>query len=142
MVSMNKLRVKIRQLIYRARKDYFTMGNMLLVVALVLCASWAWASVTTMSRNWELEQQLGERRLVRARLELEVANLKLEQQFYLTAEYQELVARTKGGKMLEGETMVILPENSGAAKNKYAEFGAVEVVERSNFEQWLQFLFG
>jgi cell division protein FtsL len=139
---MNKIKMKIRQLVYRAKKDYFTLGNILLVVALVVCAGWAWASITTMSRNWELEQQLGERRLARAKLELEVQNLKLEQQYYLTAEYQELMARAKGGKVLEGETMVILPENSSSAVNKYADLDGVEPEEKSNFEQWVQFLFG
>ena len=45
-------------------------------------------------------------------------------------------------KKLEGENMVVLPENSEAAKNKYKEVAA-EVVEReySNFEKWMAYLF-
>lgn len=95
-----------------------------------------------MSRNWELEQRIAERRLERERLELEVENLILEQEYYRTAEYQELVARAKQGKMLEGETMVALPANSEAALRKYEDDGVVEVEERSNLEQWWDFLFG
>jgi hypothetical protein len=70
-----------------------------------------------------------------------VEKLKLEQKYYLTVEYQELMARAKQGKMLEGETMVILPENSKIAKEKYAQAEVTSVEEGSNFESWLNFLF-
>jgi hypothetical protein len=114
----------------------------MLVVALVLCASWTWSSIITMSRNWELDRKLESRRLERDRLELEVENLKLAQQFYLTVEYQELMVREKQGKMIEGETMVILPANSEAALNKYASEIESGTAEEANFLQWLKFLFG
>ncbi|MDR3297935.1 MAG: hypothetical protein LBT19_00950 [Candidatus Nomurabacteria bacterium] len=139
---MNRLKTKIRRLVYRVKKDYLTLSNMLLVVALVFCASWAWGSITAMSRNWELEQKVSERRLEQRRLELEVENLILEQEYYKTEEYQELVARSKQGKMLEGETMVILPENSEGAINKYDRKESADLEKKSNFEQWMVFLFG
>lgn len=142
MISVNGFKTKIRQLVYRVRKDYLTLSNVLLVVALVFCASWAWGSITAMSRNWELEQKIVERRLERERLQLEVDSLILEQEYYKTAEYQELIARAKQGKMLEGETMVILPENSEEAVKKYESSDAGGVVEKSNFDQWIDFLFG
>jgi len=112
-----------------------------LVVALVFCASWVWASVTTMSRNWELEKKLEARKLQLAKLELEIAKMELEQEYYRTEEYQELMARAKQGKMLEGETMVVLPDNSRAAKEKYTQAAAAAVEEQSNFEIWMSFLF-
>jgi cell division protein FtsL len=139
---VNRLKTKIRRLVYRVKKDYLTLSNMLLVVALVFCASWAWGSITAMSRNWELEQKVSERRLEQRRLELEVENLILEQEYYKTEEYQELVARSKQGKMLEGETMVILPENSEGAINKYDRKESADLEKKSNFEQWMVFLFG
>ena len=64
------------------------------------------------------------------------------QQYYLTAEYQELTARAKQGKILDGETMVILPDNSESAKNKYSEESSSTQNNESNFSQWLRFLFG
>ena len=139
---MNRLKTKIRQFGYKLKKDYFTLSNILLVVALVFCASWAWGSITAMSRNWELEQKIVERRLERAKLELEVDNLILEQEFYETAEYQELVVRSKQGKMLAGETMVVLPANSEEAVKKYESGTTGGVEEKSNFDQWMEFLFG
>jgi len=123
------------------KKDYLTLNNMVLVVALVFCASWAWASVSTMSRNWELEKKLEARQLHLAKLKLEIKNMELEQEYYRTEEYQELMARAKQGKMLEGETMVVLPENSKAAKEKYTRAELAVAVEQSNFEIWMSFLF-
>jgi hypothetical protein len=140
-IDMEKMRTRVRQLVYRARKDYFTLNNVVLVVALVFCASWVWASVTTMTRNWELEKKLEARQLHFAKLKLEIANMELEQEYYRTEEYQELVARAKQGKMLEGETMVVLPENSRAAREKYARAEVAMVQDLSNFEAWMSFLF-
>ena len=141
MISMDKMRTRVRQAIYRIKKDYLTLNNVILAIALILCASWAWSSITTMSRNWELEQKLEAKHLEQQKLSLEVEKLKLEQKYYLTVEYQELMARAKQGKMLEGETMVILPENSKIAKEKYAQAEVTSVEEGSNFESWLNFLF-
>ena len=135
------MRTKLRQTIYRIKKNYLTLDNIILVVALVLCASWAWASITTMSRNWELEQKLAAKQLAKSKLELEIETMELEQEYYLSAEYQELMARAKHGKMLDGETMVILPKNSSAAKEKYTTETTVATVQDSNFQSWLKFLF-
>ena len=76
-----------------------------------------------------------------AKLKLEITNMELEQEYYRTEEYQELVARAKLGKMLPGETMVILPKNSRAAKEKYMRTEVMVTEEQSNFEIWMSFLF-
>jgi len=44
--------------------------------------------------------------------------------------------------MLPGETMVILPDNTEKAKNKYSDIDSGTGKKRSNFEEWLDFLFG
>ncbi|MCL1839762.1 septum formation initiator family protein [Candidatus Saccharibacteria bacterium] len=138
---MDRLKNKGRQLAYRVKKDYLTLNNVVLVAALIFCASWVWASVSTMSRNWELEKKLEARQLHLAKLKLEIANMELEREYYRTEEYQELMAREKQGKMLEGETMVVLPENSKAAKEKYNQTQMIVTEEKSNFESWMSFLF-
>ena len=107
----------------------------------MLCVSWAWSAVSTMTRNWELEQKLEARQLYAQKLTLEIANMELEQEYYRTEEYQELMARSKQGKMLPGETMMVLPENSRMAREKYAQNEIAVVEEMSNFETWLGFLF-
>ena len=67
---------------------------------------------------------------------------ELEQQYYQTEEYQELMARIKLGKKMQDETMVILPENSEDARTRYVKIEPQQFEFRSNFSQWLDFLFG
>lgn len=101
-------------------------------------------SVTSMARNWELEQTLAEKNRAKALLELEVETVALENKYYASKEYQELSARLHQNKMAEGETMIYLPKNSDSAKNKHKE-EQKEITEEehpSNFSQWLSFLFG
>ena len=141
MINMNRLRTKMCQIVYRLKRDYLTLNNVILVVALILCASWAWASIITMTRNWELEQKLITKQLAKDKLGLEIATMQLEQEYYLTAEYQELIARAKQNKMLDGETMIVLPKNSETAKNKFTEDNTIIVQETSNFDSWVNFLF-
>ncbi len=138
---MRKIRDRVRQFWYRLRKDFLTLNNVVLVVALVLCGSWVWASVTTMTRNWELERKLQARELERVKLGLEIEKMELEQEWYRTEEFLELQGRSKLGKMLPGETMVVLPENSRAAVEKWNTSGDAAPAEVSNFDSWMGFLF-
>ena len=96
-----------------------------------------------MSRNWELEQRLVAKRYERDILQLEIDALELENQYFASEEYQELAARAKQNKILEGETMIYLPDNSDYAKHKHDEIVVEEIVEEpANYEQWLTFIFG
>ena len=94
-----------------------------------------------MSRNWNLEQKVKERQYTLAKMKIEVEMAELEKTYYQSEEYQEYIARAKLGKMAEGETMVILPENSEEAKTKHHEIPNVENASVSNFNQWVDFLF-
>lgn len=138
--------LKIRQANYRFRNEWLTVENVVLTIALVACLVWTWGSIASMSRNWTLSQELANRQREKALLELEVETLELENEYYLSPEYQELAARKYQGKMLPGETMVILPDNSEAARTKHSDVASSEqenpIGEMSNFEQWLLFLFG
>ena len=142
MISMRKISTKIRQFSYNLKKNYLTRDNIVIAATIIFIFCFAWSAITSLTRNWDLQLKLETKRLEKARLEVEVANLQLEQQYYLTAEYQELTARAKQGKILDGETMVILPDNSESAKNKYSEESSSTQNNESNFSQWLRILFG
>ena len=73
---------------------------------------------------------------------VEVEAAELENEYYRSNEYQELMARKVLDKQLSGENMVVMPENSEEAKQKHKmeEQAAVER-EYSNFEKWMMFLF-
>ena len=138
---MDKIKTQLRRLRYYTKKDFLTVHNVATAAALILGLVFSYNTITATTRNWQLEQKMKERSLEAKVLQLEVDTLKLEQEYYKTKEYQEIMARAKQGKMLDGETMVILPDNSEKAIKKYEDFDGDTTSERSNFEEWLDFLF-
>ncbi|MBR3138689.1 hypothetical protein IKG38_01605 [Candidatus Saccharibacteria bacterium] len=139
---MNKIKTMLRRLRYKMRHDFFTVENMVLIFAIALCLVWTYQSVAAMSRNWELSERLNKekRELELAKIEVEAA--ELENEYYKTDEYQELLARKFLDKELAGEHMVVLPENSEEAKNKFSEVIIEEKeTEKTNFDKWMMFLF-
>lgn len=142
---MGELKTKIRQGKYQLKHKFFTFENIVLLVAAICCLAWTWGSIDSMTRNWSLAQELMERQREKAVLELEVETLELENEYYASAEYQELAARKYQNKMLLGETMIYLPDNSVAARTKHKakpEEPTTADVAMSNLEQWMAFLFG
>lgn len=145
-MSETDLKTKLRKTGYWLKHDLLVFDNVVIIVAAICCLIWTWGSISSMTRNWALAQEVASRQREKALLELEVETLELENEYYLSAEYQELAARKYQGKMLAGETMIYLPENSETAKNKHKTDAAAAatpaVSEMSNFEQWFTFLFG
>ncbi len=142
MISMSGVKTKLRQIKYKMKHDFLTVENVVLAIAIVLCLMWTFQSIKAMSRNWELSEKLTAERKELELLEIEVEAAELENEYYRSEEYQELMARRQLDKKLEGENMVVMPENSEKAKNKYKSL-SMEVVEKnySNFEKWRMFLF-
>lgn len=144
---MSELKTKVRKGQYKLKHEVFIFDNIILIVAIVLCLAWTYGSITAMTRNWTLAQELASRQREKALLELEVETLELENEYYLSEEYQEIAARKYHNKKLPGETMVYLPANSEAAKQKDNEASSPTInttapEEKSNFAQWMAFLFG
>lgn len=143
--TMSEFKTKLRKTQYWLKYDLLVFDNVVLIVALIFCLIWTWGSISSMTRNWDLAQELMNRQREKALLELEVETLELENEYYHSAEYQEIAARKYQGKMLPGETMVYLPANSAVAKTKHSADtnNSAPVSETmSNFEQWMAFLFG
>jgi hypothetical protein len=145
MKSVSKIKTKLRQLNYKTRHDLLTVENVVLFLAIVLCLVWTYQSVAAMSRNWELSERLTSERKTLELLRNEVEVTKMANEYYKTDEYQELVARKNLDKKLNGENMVVMPENSEEAKNKHKEVSVatklMEEKEYSNFEKWMMYLF-
>ena len=138
---MDKVKTQLRRLSYFTKRDFLTVHNIATAAAIILGLVFTYNAVTATTRNWQLEQKLKERSLESAKLQIEVDTLTLEKQYYNTDEYQEIMARKKQNKMLEGETIVILPNNTEKAKTKYSDIDNKTDQKRSNFEEWLDFLF-
>lgn len=133
----------LRRIKFRLKHDFFTVENVVLILAIVLCLTWTYQSIAAMSRNWELSERLttGHRELELLKMEVETA--ELENEYYKTEEYQELLARKYLDKQAEGENMVVMPENSEEAKNKHidANIRGEPKKDYSNFERWMMYLF-
>ncbi len=142
MISMSEVKTKLRRVKYAMKHDFLTIENVVLAIAILLCFIWTFQSIKAMSRNWELSEKLTAEKKELELLEIEVEAAELENEYYRSEEYQELIARRQLDKKLEGENMVVMPDNSEKAKNKYKTL-ATEVVEKkySNFEKWTMFLF-
>ena len=138
-------KINIRRIYYRFRHEYLTLNNVVIFVAFIIAANWVWGSLEMMQRNFSLQKELDDksRQLIVAQLDTD--NAKLEQRYYKTDEYKELAVRQRLGLVTPGERLLILPPNSETAKNidKDVETKTiVKVVKTSNFNQWMNFLFG
>lgn len=141
MISMS-VKDNLRRTKFRLKRDFFTLENIALLLAIVLCLVWTYQSIVAMSRNWKLSETLITEKKELELLNVEVEAAELENEYYKTNEYQELIARKILDKKLSGENMVILPDNSEEAKNKH-KVAKVEKQEKSysNFEKWMMYLF-
>lgn len=138
---MGEIKNIFRRVNYRFRHDFFTIENVVLILAIFLCLIWTYQSIVAMSRNWELSERLTTERKNLELVTVEVEMAELENEYYKSNEFQELMARRDLDKKLEGENMVVMPENSSEARNKYkASLTEKEEIGRSNFEKWMLYL--
>ena len=140
---MSKIKNSLRRVKFKFKHNFLTVENVVLMLAIALCLTWTYQSIAAMSRNWELSERLTEERKKLELVTLEVEAAELTNEYYKSNEYQELVARKNLDKKLPGENMVVMPENSEAAKNKHKEETSTEAKEqeRSNIEKWMMYLF-
>ena len=135
---MNKL--KLKRLIYRIQHDYLTLNNVVIAVAILIAMSWAWGSIESMQKNYELQRSIDNKRQQVEIEKLQVALLEYESKYYQSEEYQELTLRQRTGKGLPGERQLITQsfEDTAAAEKPTPN----TVRTDSNFQQWMNFLFG
>jgi cell division protein FtsB len=136
--------INIRKAIYYARHRLLTTNNLVVIVGLFIAASWVWGSVQAMERNYKLQKEIDYKQRELKLSQLETQKLKFEQNYYKSDEYKELAVRERLGLVLPGEKVLILPPNSSQAKaeDAAASAAAPKQVQTSNFQQWMNFLFG
>lgn len=138
-------KINIHKIYYHLRYRYLTMNNVVIGVALLIGAGWAWGSVEMMQRNFDLQKEVDSKARQLRLVELQTQNLTYEQRYYKSSEYQELAVRARLGLVRPGEKAIILPPNSETAKNADAlltkhTVQSVEVID--NVQLWVNFLFG
>ncbi len=127
--------------------QYGTMSNVVVGVALLIAASWAWGSISTMQRNFELQKEVDAKRRELELTDLEVQTLQYQQNYYKSDEYKDLAAREHLGLAGPGEKVLMLPPNSQLVKNQtkqQADAPATAVIGSApnNLEQWFNFFSG
>lgn len=142
MLGLSGVGASVRRFWYKLKHDFLTVENVFLLAAIGLCLMLTCQSVIAMSRNWKLSEKLRAEKKELELLAVEVEASELENGYYQSEEYQELLARRSLDKQFSGENMVVMPENSEEAKNKYKNaVSGIENREYSNFEKWMMFLF-
>ncbi len=136
---------KLQKLYYRLKRDILTTNNLIVIGAMCIAVSWAWGSVSVMDRNYKLQRELDDKTRQEKLVQLEKDTLQYQQNYFRSDEYKELAARQTLGLGTPGESVLILPPNSVAAQtedSQQAKTTAKPVVQQSNFQLWMNFLFG
>lgn len=137
---MNINIVSLKRLVYRLRHDYLTLNNVVVAVALLIALSWAWGSIEMMQRNYDLQRMVDAKRQLVRREQLRVDTLAFEEKYYASAEYQDLALRQRLGRATPGERLLIVPSTD--QPTVMAVNRSAHPIEQSNFQQWMNFLFG
>jgi len=140
-------KINIRKAIYLIRYRYLTLNNIVVMVALLIGAGWAWGSVQMMQRNFDLQEEIDDKKRQLTLVQLQTEMINYEQRYFRSSEYQELAIRDRLGLAMPGEKALILPANSSAAKNadtllEDSPNSQENATPPSNFELWMSFLFG
>lgn len=140
-------KINIRKFVYTVRHRYLTFNNLVILTAFLIAAGWVWGSLQVMQRNYGLQREVDQKKRELQLAQLQTESLQLQKRYYETDEYKELAARESLGLVMPGESVLILPENSEAAKNADKTVSPVTQApsskdQTSNLEQWLNFLFG
>lgn len=131
-----------RQIKFKVEHSSLLSQNTALLAALIIFLVCTYLSVMSMSRNWELAETLAREKGQLELLQANIDTMELENAYYRSEEYQELMARKLLDKKMPGENMVVMPENSASAQAKH-QVAKVETEEqeKTNFEQWMMYLF-
>ncbi len=122
-------------------RNYYTLNNIVSAVALLLAASLLWGTVQAMQNNFQLQHQLDVSKQNVELLDLEAQNLAYENNYYASDEYLDLAVRERFNKAPSGESVLLLPANN-VSDAKQPTATAKPVSQPSNFQAWMDFLFG
>lgn len=147
--------ITIRRFFYAIRHKYWTLNNVVIFVALLIAANWVWGALSMMQRNYTLQREVDSMERSLQLVELEKVSLEYQQKYYKTDEYQELAVRKSLGLVQPGEKMIIISSDSSSTSTDAATTNGENDASSdtssstdnseyltSNFEQWMNFLFG
>lgn len=137
---------KYHELLQQAR-DVRLLGFVVFGI-LVLLASWS--GVNVIETNFVLQKQIAELDQQNQVQQLQNTNLKLQNEYYNSDTYLELVARKQLGKGAPGETLLLVPRSVALAHAKElpatpkpvnSAQASTQPIYRQHLDAWLNFFF-
>lgn len=124
--------------------DRYTLG---LVVVALACGYLGISTISNIARNYELQGRIDRLNQENQLLQLQNQELEYRIAYYQTDSYVDLQARDKLNMAAPGERVLVagdkIPgEDDLLAKLKAEHAVTSELIGKSNFQQWLHFLFG
>lgn len=122
--------------LFNFTKIAFWLGLVLFVVMITVV-------VNQGAKNYELQKRADKVEAEIASLENDKQQLSYKILYYKTDNYKEKLAREKLGLQLPGESVVIMPasQQTNEKVDPVAKISGT-IPTPTNFEQWLDFLFG
>ena len=134
--------IPYRKIYYHISHRYFTLNSMVIAAAFLIAASWTWGAIGVMQRNYALQQSITRKEQDLLLTELETKTQEFENKYYQSDEYKELEVRRSLGYGLPGEKVIVLPPQPEIAQDSTESMRDAPAPRSSNFEQWMNFLFG
>jgi len=122
-------------------RAHVTIQNGAVALGLLIAISWSWGTVSTLQKNFQLQQQVDILDQEVELADLQNQNLKFQQNYLRSDEFLELSAREKLGRVAAGEKLIILPDSSNIKDEVTVAKKPTLTVKQSNFSQWMQFFF-
>jgi len=124
-------------------RHYMTLQNGAVALGLLIALSWSWGTVSTLQKNFQLQQEVDVLDQEVELADLQNQNLTFQQNYLRSNEFLEISSRDKLGKAAPSEKVIILPDTSALTDVPTGvKKTAVATVKPSNFSQWMQFFFG
>ena len=134
-----------QQLAWQVRRRPGIRRNTIFIAFLLLAVVITLATIEQIDRNHELELLVADRANQRAFLEQQLANRRLENQFYQSDYYLELEARRQFGLVARGESVLVLDRRQVDSRVDAWDGrpeGQPSPKRRSNWQLWWQFFWG
>lgn len=129
--------------LWRRARGLATINNAVLFIALLIASSWVWSTISAIQRNFKLQQQVDALAQEVSLEALQNKTLQLQETYYNSDQYLELSARERLGVAQPGEKLLVLPPNTvKPAQDTPTPTSQTPIAARSNFAQWMYFLFG
>lgn len=124
-------------------RDIRNVGLLVFTVIVLLIS---WSGVKAIQANYGLQKQIARLQQENDVQNLENTNLALQNQYYNTGQYREVMARQNLGLAVPGETELLISKDVALAHtvkqpNTTAESSAVpkQPIWQRNFEAWMNF---